>query len=51
MENKTRSTENKSKKLTILDLIGFDSKNNNQQYIYKITDNQKQYSYTQKIKP
>ncbi len=40
------------KKLTIEDLIGdTKSNNNNQEYSYKIQNNQKKYSHTQKIKP
>ena len=51
MEDKPKTTEDNSKKLTLQDIIDFDSKNNNQQYIYKTANNQKQYSHTQKIKP
>lgn len=39
------------KKLTIQDLIGDIKSNNNQEYKYKIVNNQKEYSHTQKIKP
>lgn len=41
--------ENKPK-LTIQDLIG-EKKINNQQYTYKIANNQKEYSHKQKVKP
>lgn len=51
MELKIKITEDKPKKLTIQDIIGFETINNNQQYIYKTANNQKQYSHTQKIKP
>ena len=43
--------EDKPKKITIQDLIGIDTKIDNQQYTYKIANNQKEYSHTQKIKP
>jgi hypothetical protein len=39
-----------SKKLTISDLIG-NKKSDGQTYSYKIANNQKEYSHTQKIKP
>ncbi len=51
MEDESKNSKDKPRKLTILDLIGSDTKVNNQQYTYKITNNQKEYSHTQKIKP
>lgn len=51
MENKSNS-----RKLTMKDLVDdfdgdLDNSSNNKNYSYKIENNQKKYSHTQKIKP
>ena len=43
--------QSNSRKLTMEDLSLCNQNNDNQHYSYKIINNQKKYSHTQKIKP
>ena len=43
--------QSNSRKLTMEDLLLCNQNNDNQQYSYKIVNNQKKYSHTQKVKP
>lgn len=40
-----------TRKLTISDLLNCNQINEKEQYSYKIVNNQKKYSHTQKVKP